>query len=463
MALKLRLSGVQYRELRGHLFPGDGLEAVAVALCGRRAGQEDHHLSIHKLVPISYDECERRPDGVTWSTRRLVPLLEEAMKRDMAILRIHSHPTGFEEFSSVDDESDRDLFSSVHGWTDSEAPHVSAVMLPDGRMFGRGVVPGPDFVVLDSIAVAGDSVRFFFADKAVGNLPGFTLRHAQLFGRGTTALLRRLAVAVVGCSGTGSIVIEQLARLGVGKLVIVDPDHVEEKNLNRIVNAIREDAYLRRPKVDVAARAIAGMGFATELTTVRENLYTPEAVRAVAECDLLFGCMDGAEGRHLLSRIATYYTLPYFDVGVALEADGKGGVDEVAGAVHYVQPGASTLLERGAYTMKQVEAEGLRRTDPKEYRARLRANYIQGVREDRPAVISVNMLFAASVVLEFLARIHEFRYDHNREFASVYTSLVQGYSIRKEEKGPAGGATPRQLGRGDVTPLLDMPSLSEGK
>lgn len=463
MRLKLRLSGTQHRELRDHLCPGDGLEAVAVALCGRRDGEDDHCLSMHKLVPIPYDECDRRPDRVTWSTRRLVPLLKEAMRRDMAIVRIHSHPSGLDEFSSIDDESDQDLFSSVFGWTDSDAPHVSAVLLPDGRMFGRGIAPGPKFIPLDSIAVAGDNLRFF-AERDMGRLPGFALRHAQLFGQGTTSLLRRLAVAVVGCSGTGSIVIEQLARLGVGRLVIVDPDHVEEKNLNRVLNAIREDAYLERPKVEVAARAIAGMGFATEVKIVPDNLYTPGAVRAVAECDVVFGCMDGAEGRHLLSRVATYYSLPYFDVGVALEADGTGGVDEVEGAVHYVQPGGSTLLDRGAYTLKQVEAEGLRRTNPKEYRARLRANYIQGVREDRPAVISVNMLFAASTVLEFLARIHEFRYDHNREFASVYTSLVQSYSIRKEEKGCSGGAAASaKLGRGDVVPLLDMPSLSEGE
>ena len=49
-----------------------------------------------------------------------------------------------------------------------------------------------------------------------------------------------MSIAVVGCSGTGSPVIEQLARLGVGRLVLVDPDRVEEKNLNRIVNATRE-------------------------------------------------------------------------------------------------------------------------------------------------------------------------------------------------------------------------------
>ena len=90
-------------------------------------------------------------------------------------------------------------------------------------------------------------------------------------------------MAVVGCSGTGSPLIEQLARLGVGRIVIVDPDHVETKNLNRIVNSTREDAYLRRPKVEVLARAIAAMGFDTELEIIEADL-APSPGAANSHC-----------------------------------------------------------------------------------------------------------------------------------------------------------------------------------
>ena len=461
MKIKLRMGGMQYKELRHHLFPGDGLEAVAVALCGRHVGQEVNVLMVHKIVTIPYEECERNRDHVRWSAARLVPLLETAMNRDMAILRIHSHPSGFAGFSVTDDESDLDLFASIFGWTDSDAPHVSAVMLPDGRIFGRAVASDLRFDPLASVNVAGDSLMFWSTVATNEELPEFTRRHAQLFGSGTTALLRRISIAVIGCSGTGSLVVEQLARLGVGHMVLVDPDKVEVKNLNRIPNATREDAYFGRHKVEVAARAIARMGFGTELKIMRTNLCSPEAVRAVGECDVVFGCMDGAEGRHLLNRLSIFYTIPYFDVGVELQADGRGGVEEIAGVVHYVQPGGSTLLERGAYSMAQVEAEGLRRTDPKRYRRNVREGYLRGASEDRPAVISVNMLFSSMLVLDFLARLHEFRYDHNSEFASVYASLVQSYSLPKKEPGPGDPVLTKHLGRGDLLPLLEMPSLSE--
>lgn len=460
MRIKLRLSQKDHIALREHLLPGDGLEAVAVALCGRRRSRSNHCLTVRSIVPIPYDECkERTPDRVTWSTRRLIPLLEEAGRRDLAILKIHSHPGGYPQFSSVDDESDTDLFNSVFGWTDSEFPHASAVMLPDGRLFGRAILRDGSFQPLDSILVPGDDIHFWTSEYG-GTVPAFAQRHAQLFGSGTTRRLREMAVAVVGCSGTGSPVIEQLARLGVGRLVLVDPDHVEEKNLNRILNARREDAYLKRPKVEVMARAVASMGFATEVEIIQEDLATPRAVKAVAECDVVFGCMDGVEGRHLLNRLAAFYLLPYFDVGVRLVADGRGGIDEASGAVHYVRPDGTTLQDRKVYNAEQLKAAGLKRTDPKAYREQVRIGYIRGVEEDRPAVISINMQMASTAVNEFLARLHPYRYDDNGDFAVLRRSFIQGTEYRESEEAPSGTFF-RQLGKADVRPLLSMPELSE--
>lgn len=182
-------------------------------------------------------------------------------------------------------------------------------------------------------------------------MPEFARRHVQAFGRGTTSLLRKLSVAVVGCSGTGSPVIEQLARLGFGRLVVVDPDRVEEKNLNRILNATIGDARAGRFKVEVAERSVRQIGLGTEVISIARSLFDQQAVLAVAECDVVFGCMDSVDGRHLLNRLSVFYNLPYFDVGVKLEADGFGGVNQICGTVHYLQPDRSSLLSRGVYTL----------------------------------------------------------------------------------------------------------------
>jgi hypothetical protein len=461
MKVKLRISGRHHTQLRSHLLPSDGKEAVAVALCGRRHGQESHGLCVHDLVLIPHEACsERSATRVTWPASLLIPSLQRAMKHQWAVVKIHSHRGHYAQFSGYDDESDRDLFSSVYGWMDSELPHASAVMLPDGQMFGRVVASDGQFLPLSLIAVAGDDLHFWHYGAVDLNLPEFTLRHAQAFGKGTTERLRRLMAAVIGCSGTGSPVVEQLARLGVGRLILVDPDKVEEKNLNRILNATMDDALAGRFKVDVAADAVARMKLGTEVIPVPENLVNPRVVRLVAESDVVFGCMDGAEGRNLLNRLATFYCIPYFDVGIRLEADGCGGISQICGSVNYLQPGGSSLLGRKVLTPEEIAAEGLRRTDPAAYAEQLKAKYIKGVQEDRPAVVSVNMHYSSLAVNEFLARLHPYRDDGNDGFAWFGSSLTQARFFQAGDGEPCP-ALSRHVGRGDVTPLLDMPALSE--
>lgn len=267
---------------------------------------------------------------------------------------------------------------------------------------------------------------------------------------------------MVGYSGTGSPTVEQLARLQVGRLVVIDPKLVGEKNLNRILNTRRRDILANLPKVDVAERAVTDMGMGTAIEVYAENLYSPRVVKAVAECDVLFGCVDSVDGRHLMDRLSTFYNIPYFDVGVKLVADGEGGVEQICGSVHYLQPDGSSLLSRRVYTLEQVRAALLRRTDPEAYEEQRKAKYIAGVNEERPAVISVNMLYAALAVNEFLARIHGYRDDGNEEFAVHRFSLTQSQIYRQADGEPCSQLA-QHVGRGDVRPLLDMPVLSESR
>ena len=274
------------------------------------------------------------------------------------------------------------------------------------------------------------------------------------------SFLNRLSIAVVGCSGTGSLVVEQLARSGVGRLVLVDPDRVEKKNLNRILNTFA-DSSLGRSKVEVVAEAVHRMGFGTVVESISRNLITSEAVRRVAECDVVFGCMDGAEGRYFLNKLASFYSLPYIDVGVRLDADGHGGISQICGTVHYLRPGGSSLLSRGAITMEAVKAEGLRRTNPDAYESQVKAKYIIGVQEDRPAVMSVNMHYASLALIELLARLHSFRVEGNAPFAQIGSSLTDPRFEPIKSDGDPCPVFSKHVGRGDSNPLLDSPYLSE--
>ncbi len=455
----LRMTGTQHDELRSHLFPGDGNEAVAILVCGRRNGSERSAFTVRRVVPVPYEECfERTPHRVRWSTDVVDRLLREVWTSGASLVKVHSHPSGYDTFSSYDDKSDEALSLAWDGLFEEGRAHGSAVMLPDGHLFGRTLMGGGLGDQLDSVMVVGHDIRFwsYRDEQRTGE---DDKRNAQAFGEGTIALLRSLRVAIIGCSGTGSIVIEQLARLGVGEFVFVDPDVVEKKNLNRILNSTAKDAANMLPKVLLMKRMVDSLGRGQVVVPLHMNLDTMEAVERVAECDVLLGCVDSAEGRNLANRLAAYYLLPYIDVGVSLAADGKGSVSTVAGAVNYVRPGGATLFERGAYTMEQVRAEETRRTSPEAYDDLLRQKYIQGVNEERPAVISVNTFFAALAVNELLARIHPFRNIDNFEFSTVRGDLCEFVLLREPEEVSQGHLA-KEVGLGDRDPLLGRPSLS---
>src|SRR5690606_34502764 len=153
---KIKVSGVHYELLRAHLFSGDGLEAVAIALCGRSIDNNNHTLLVQEIMPIPYNECfERKKDFVHWPTELINNYLEKASKRNLAIVKIHCHPVHHEEFSALDDESDQALFNSIHAWLDDDLPHASCIMLPDGRIFGRFFSNEMQTEPVNEITVAG--------------------------------------------------------------------------------------------------------------------------------------------------------------------------------------------------------------------------------------------------------------------------------------------------------------------
>jgi hypothetical protein len=430
------------------------MEAVAVALCGRQESPGASILTINKIVTIPYAACRRDEYRITWPVRLVQHLVAEAAKKNMGILKIHSHPGGYDRFSDVDDASDRELFPSIHAWTDDGFPHASAVMLPGGRIFGRIHLADGSWQPLDRVAVAGDDILFF--DHATGTeaVSADQVRTAQAFGPGSVSLLRRLTVGVVGCSGTGSWVVEQLGRLGVGRLILVDPDRVERKNLNRIVESSVKDADEKRLKVDLFLERVPQFGTGCSVEVFAGSVLERGIANRLAECDMVFGCVDSIEGRDVLNRIATFYCIPFVDAGVLLRADGRGGVEVVCGAVHYLLPGGSSLLSRGVYTGEALVAESTKRTDPALYEERRKEGYLRGVRVDSPAVVSINGFIASAAVNEFLARIHKFRLEPNGDLRWQQFDLVNCSWTHPTEGGPCP-LLAKHGGRGDLSPFLN--------
>lgn len=452
----LALSGLMHSALKRHLFPGDGLEAAALLVCTRGVGPRDR-LIARDMILVPHDRCRRARDAITWPGAYLEEAIDLAESGGLSIVLMHAHPGGLFAFSEVDDESDKNVLPSLFSACGDR--HGSAIMTADGAVRARLYDAGMRVVPIDLVTVAGDDLQYFW--NASATLIGPACRPVAFTGD-MSCELGDLTAGVIGLSGTGSIVGEQAARLGFGKIVPIDFDHVERRNLNRILNSTLADAAVRRKKVETFAAAIEAYRGPGVVDPVAVSIATREGVIAAAGCDLLFCCVDTLEARQIVDLIGAAFLIPILDVGVTIPtrktADGIA-IGDVCGRIDYVQPGGATLGDRGVYTPESLRAEYLRRVAPDAHQQEVEAAYIKGAIEEAPAVITLNMRAASACMNEFIARAYPFRLDANRLYARTTFSLAACEEDYVSEDG--FGSTPQTvLGRGGREPLLGLPMFS---
>ncbi|MDQ0612238.1 hypothetical protein QFZ83_006409 [Variovorax sp. W1I1] len=451
-ASSLTLTAELHEQARKHLFPGDGLEAAGILLCARTPGPRVR-LVARTFVPVAHALCVRDPYFLRWPGAAIEEAIDTADADNLSLILLHSHPGGFFAFSEQDDRSDQ---TTMPGLLQAiGAPHGSAIMVPDGAMLARLYTTDLRPVLVERVTVPTERLRWWWSDGAFASRP-------MAFTSATREELGRLTTCVVGVSGTGSIVAEQLARLGFGRVQLIDFDEVESRNLNRILNSTLDDAQAQRPKVEVFERAISafrGPGIAQPLNA---SIFNREAVLLASQADVVFSCMDSLEGRQIVDMLCAAFLLPLFDVGVSIptrQGSHDSKIVDVCARLDYVRPGGPTLRDRGIYSDSSLRAEYLRRTSQEDFARELAAGYIQGVAEEAPSVITLNMNAASDLVMEFIARTYPFRSANIDASAQRRISVVEHEDELILESAFESAPNPL-LARGDIEPLLGLPALA---
>lgn len=126
-------------------------------------------------------------------------------------------------------------------------------------------------------------------------------RFRRNYGLFSAMAMRRLLgarVLLAGCGGLGGHVAGLLARLGVGSLVLCDPDSFTESNLNR--QAFCTESTLGQPKAEVAARAIRDMASHVEVSA-HVLAVSPDNLPGLLDgADAVLDCLDSVSDKQLL-------------------------------------------------------------------------------------------------------------------------------------------------------------------
>src|SRR4029077_10560891 len=158
------------------------------------------------------------------------------------------------------------------------------------------------------------AARIIFASRARIVGPGLRLRNADpagnagenyrdfemtessalLWGESGQRLLAELTVGIAGLGGVGGMLAEYLARLGVGGLVLVDYDRLENANFNRSQGTTRSEARSRSVKVAVYRRVTreAATYPNFKVSIFRESVAENAGLNPLLDCDIIAGAAD---------------------------------------------------------------------------------------------------------------------------------------------------------------------------
>jgi hypothetical protein len=137
----------------------------------------------------------------------------------------------------------------------------------------------------------------------------------QVFlGDDSQAVLSGSTIAIVGNCGGGSHVAQQLAHIGVGQIILIDPDTTDLVNLNRMIGSCPTDGREHVPRTAVLKRLIQAIN--PEVNVIALPQKWQDCAIHLRGSHIVFGCVDGYQLRGELEAYCRRFLIPYIDVGM---------------------------------------------------------------------------------------------------------------------------------------------------
>jgi molybdopterin/thiamine biosynthesis adenylyltransferase len=396
MTTRLIFARDVWDQLHHHLKTQSPSEDGAFLLLNFGFGTKADRLIAPSLLLPPADAWEGRGNhNLRPSGQWLSAAIGEAIEAGCGLAFVHSHPAGDHpsELSRVDKATSREWARMVVPTLGR--PFASLVWTPDD-------ISG--WVFLDRDAEPTEIDGF----EALGHRQRIVLRAATARGRSDADLddrqvralgdlgnsrLRDLSVAIVGAGGTGSPLAEILARMGVARLVVIDPDVIDTaSNLRRITGSTADDLRKGAAKAAVVARHITALHLVKTVDGIAGDVRDADIARVLLDVDLVVSTTDTHSSRAFLNQLALQYYVPVVDVGVRVGTAIDGTVSGMPVDVRLILPDEPCLWCRGVLDAERIRVENL----PDAERNRLEAEgYVQGIGVPQPSLAALNYVAAA--------------------------------------------------------------------
>jgi molybdopterin/thiamine biosynthesis adenylyltransferase/proteasome lid subunit RPN8/RPN11 len=419
-------------------------------------------LIARKIVWVDRSSYLRREsDSLSIASDGYVHALREAEDSGSAAVWLHTHPgPGSLPIPSSHDKLVDSQIADLFRLRSGSEYYGAIVVSPRSEGFTfTGYLESSTGRIdrVERVWIVGDRLRLIHSfDRRRTGLSSAFDRNVRAFGGAVQETLGDLRVAIAGCGGTGSVVAEQLVRLGVRRFTIIDSDVLSESNVTRVYGSYASD--VGRRKVEILADHLNQIAPDAEIETVHGMVTRETIARRLLGADVIFGCTDDNAGRLVLSRVASYLMTPVIDSGVLVSSGEGGQLQGIDGRVTVLVPGQACLICRGRIDLARASSELL---TPDERLRRVDEGYAPALARVEPAVVTFTTAVGAAAVSELLERLIGFGPNprptevllrfHDREISTnVALPMSRHYC------DPLSG----KLGMGVTHPFLDQTWLA---
>jgi hypothetical protein len=398
--IEIRIPSGVGKQLREELFRFGRHERVVFSLVSS-AETIDNTLILVKKIHTLHEEqyVETRFHGAMWRGSSTLHIINEAIERKLGIFVFHAHDHRGKVGLSQDDlQSAQALLPSYQNiipWR----PHGSIVI---GKEHAAGIVLLPDAETMVPISRLRwlDNAIVDWDDETVQSLSStfdrMYARQVLLIGGKGQQSLKKAKIAVVGLSGGGSHIVQQAAHLGIGEIIGIDADRVEEENRHRLIGGSRFDVLLKRKKTQVMRRLVTRINRNVRFTPIPYNVPDQVTLDQLKRADIIVGCVDSLQTRSDLQEISQRYLIPYVDIGLLIVPN--QGSQFIGGNVLSLIPGRFCMWCIGYLSERKLAEE----TGGKP------RSYFQGAPK-QAQVVSFNGLLSSAAMNEVLHLITGYR------------------------------------------------------
>ncbi len=397
----IRILGPLFEELRTRVLSAGTDESVAFLTAKYFNNGERTVFLAETIIPAKTEDYLRQePYHLQVSPLYVNRVLNVAEVQKNTVIMVHSHPfeKGVPSYSLSDDHGETLTSETISKCLEANPP-VGSILFGQFHLSARMWTGLSKRRFLSPVNVL-DGTSFCFQLPSPGSgskRKDFVDRQIKALGQNVQAQLERLDIGIVGLGGTGSAVAEQLARMGVKKLRLVDNDRVEKSNLSRLYGSTIQDVRRKKYKVDVIGSHVDKISPHLKIIKVSETVMKGDVLRSLASCDIIFSCLDRHGPRAVLNELSYQCFIPIIDVGVGLQKDESGVVGGTARAT-IIGPGLPCLICQDIVRPEVITAENL---SPEDYIKRRAEGYVADLPQNVPSAVTYTTLAASLGLLMF--------------------------------------------------------------